>query len=729
MNKDFLHRASSYMGVSKRFFFLLSVFALSLGWAGWALLRSKVQDIEHTYALLNVNIVLLLALVTLVGRQVVKLWKERKRGIAGSRLHIRLITILSFLTAAPALLMAIFASAFFYFGIQVWFNDKVSTAVNESLTVAQAYLKEHQQVMRADVLAMANDLNRGAGLMIGNDAALAQMLQTQSQLRNLSEAMIFTSNGEVLARSRLSFSLEFEKPLKSAFEKARAGEVVLMTGDSFDRIRALIRLDRFVDGYLYVGRLVDGSVIEHVNTTENAVREYTELQGRQVQFQRAAMLVFGSVTLLLLLMAVWVGLAFAKQMVSPIGALIQATERVRVGDLSARVSEDGHQRDEISTLGKAFNRMTSQIEHQRDELITANKMLDDRRRFTEAVLAGTSSGIIGLDGEGRINLANLTAAELLQISEKELIGQKLSDVLPDIPDLFENPGETEVGYKAPMGNVRRTFLVRVTIEEGGIAEGAVVTLDDISALVSAQRKAAWADVARRIAHEIKNPLTPIQLSAERLKRKYLPQIKDDPETFAHCTDTIVRQVTDIGHMVSEFSSFARMPEPVKLRDNLVALCRETLVLQRQAHPDIDFKLEMPEGKGVFASFDRAQINQVLTNLIQNSIDSIEDRQLEKPELGHIVLSLTETLQDISISVEDNGKGLPDKDREKLLEPYVTTRKKGTGLGLAIVKNILEDHQGSLAMEDVMNSGVKSGARITIVFPKITAPQIRRVSGA
>ena len=715
------------MGISKRFFLLLSAFTLSFGLAGWSLLRSRVQDVEHTYALLNINIMLLLALVTLVGRQVVKLWKERKRGIAGSRLHIRLITILSFLTAAPAALMAVFAFVFFYFGIQVWFNDKVSTAVNESLTVAQAYLKEHQQVMRADVLAMANDLNREAGLLIGNDAALGQMIQTQSQLRNLSEAMIFNSNGEIIGKSRLSFSLEFEKPSQAAFEKAREGDVVLLTADSYDRIRALVKLDRFVDGYLYVGRLVDAGVIEHVKTTENAVKEYTELQNRQIQFQRAAMLVFASVTLLLLLLSVWVGLVFAKQMVAPIGALIQATERVRVGDLSARVDEESNQRDEISTLGKAFNRMTSQIERQRDELIAANRMLDERRRFTEAVLAGASSGVVGLDSEGRINLANLTASELLQIEERDLVGRKLADILPDISNIFENAGEAEISYKAPVGSVRRTFLVRVTVEEGGLTEGAVVTLDDISALVSAQRKAAWADVARRIAHEIKNPLTPIQLSAERLKRKYLPQIKEDPDTFSHCTDTIVRQVTDIGRMVTEFSSFARMPEAVKLHDSLSDLCHETLVLQRQAHQNIDFKLNVPEKQGVFADFDRAQINQVLTNLIQNSIDAIEERQATRPAQGHITLTLTEAPQDISIAVEDDGAGLPDKDRDKLMDPYVTTRKKGTGLGLAIVKNILEDHHGSLTMEDIILADKKAGARMTIVIPK-EAGLLRRVSG-
>lgn len=728
MNKDFLLRATSFMGVSRRFLLLLGLFSLALVWAGSALLRSKMQGIEHTYALLNLNVLLLLALVTLIGRQVMRLWRERRRGIAGSRLHVRMTVVLGALTATPAVLMAIFASMFFYFGIQSWFNDRVSTAVNESLTVAQAYLNEHQQVMRADVLAMANDLNREAGLLIGNGNALNQMVQTQSQLRNLSEVMVFTSDGEILARSRLSFSLEFEKPPHSAFEKARGGEVVLMTGDSHDRIRALVKLDRFVDSYLYVGRLVDAAVIEHVKTTESAVREYEVLQGRQAQFQRAATLVFVSVTLLLLLLSVWVGLVFAKQMVTPIGALIQATERVRIGDLAARVDEGGR-KDELAMLGMAFNRMTRQLEGQRDELIEANRMLDDRRRFIEAVLAGASSGVIGLDAGGRVNLANLKAAELLQVAEKDLIGRHLSDILPEASCLFGNASEAEIPYKAPSGSTRRTFLVRVTVEEGGLDEGAVVTLDDITALVSAQRKAAWADVARRIAHEIKNPLTPIQLSAERLKRKYLPQIKEDPDTFSHCTDTIVRQVGDIGRMVTEFSSFARMPEPAKAHDSVSDLCRETLVLQRQAHQDVDFVIDLPSGPGVFADFDRAQMNQVLTNLIQNGLDSIEERRVQEPGRGRIHLSLQETAGDVSITVEDNGTGLPDRNREHLVEPYVTTRRRGTGLGLAIVKKILEDHQGSLTMDDVSGGdGRKAGARVTIAFPK-RAEIVRRASGA
>lgn len=692
--------------------------------ATYVVMTQRTGNINTAYWLLNLDLVLLLALGAVLARTIVNLWAERKRGIAGAKLHVRLVVIFGALAAAPAILMAVFSSVFLYFGVHAWFNDRVSTAVNESLAVAQAYLKEHQQVMRADVLAMANDLNRASSQLVDNPSAFNQMVQTQSMLRNLSEALVFRADGEIMARSRLSFTLEMEHLPAKTMEEAASGDVVLMTGgDDSDRIRALVKLDRFFDAYLYVGRMVDAQVLQHMQTAQKAVQEYTTLEGRKSQMQLMTTAMFIAVSLLLLMAAVWFGLSFAGRLVAPISALILAAERVREGDLSVRVP-DTQSDDELGTLGRGFNRMTSQLEEQQQKLLAANRMLDERRRFTEAVLAGASSGILGLENDGTISLANEMAEELLLgTASNALTGRKLGDIIPETNEILQKAfaqsdraWTLQLEYAAGDGP-RKTILVRIIAEQGEEGgQGAVATLDDISNLVSAQRKAAWSDVARRIAHEIKNPLTPIQLSAERLKRKYLPQIVEDPETFEKCTDTIIRQVNDIGHMVGEFSAFARMPEPMKQVENVVQVCQEALILQRQAHPDIGFGFIAAEPE-MKANCDRAQLNQVMTNLLNNAIDSIHERQQLKPGDGRIKILVEYKGSNILISVEDNGMGLPEKVKDQILEPYVTTKKKGSGLGLAIVKKIMEDHDGSIAIEDNYVQETKTGAKAVLVFAR------------
>ena len=708
------------LALSRRTAVALTIAAVLSCIATYSVMTKRSTDINTVYWLLNLDLILLLLMGTVVARQVVRLWSERKQGIAGAKLHVRLVFVFGVLAAAPAILMAVFSSIFLYFGIHAWFNTHVSTAVQESLEVAQAYLKEHQQVMRADVLAMANDLNRESLNLSNNPEAFNDYMQTQSQLRNLPEAVVVSSNGKLLAHSSLSFRLELDNPPEKTLQEAQKGDVVLMTDDNRDRIRALVKLDRYFDSYLYVGRLVDASVLAHMQTTEDAVKEYTTLQGKKTQLQVSVTAMFIAIALLLLLAAIWFGLVFAEQLVTPISALILAAERVRRGDLSVRVLESAND-DEIGLLGRAFNRMTRQIEEQRDELIAANRMLDERRRFTEAVLSGASSGVIGLDAEGFITLANSRAAEVLAgDSRHNFSGTRLIDFIPEAMDLLQKvrqapdkPASLQFEFAIADGP-RKTVFLRITAEQGGA--GAVATIDDISALVSAQKKSAWADVARRIAHEIKNPLTPIQLSAERLKRKYLPQIHDDPETFEKCTDTIVRQVGDIGRMVGEFSAYARMPNAMKQVENIVEVCQDSLVLQKQAHPDIRFGFIASEPV-IKANCDRSQLTQVITNLLQNAIDSVHDRQQQRPGDGYVKLMTELRGDNITISVEDNGLGLPEKSRDQLLEPYVTTKKKGSGLGLAIVKKIMEDHEGSVVLEDSVLQDTVSGAKATIVFPR------------
>ncbi|MBI1209545.1 MAG: HAMP domain-containing protein [Azospirillum sp.] len=674
--------------------------------------------------LLTLDLILLLLLGALIARRVVGIWAERRRGLAGSRLHVRLVAVFSLLAVAPAIIVAAFSAIFFYVGIEAWFSDRVRTAVNESLAVAQAYLHEHQQNIRADALAMANDLNQEAPRLIFDQARFNRVVATQAALRSLSEAMVFDgTTGQILARADFSFSLGMEPLPASILEQARSGEVALMVNESDDRVRALVRLDRFVDAYLYVGRFVESRVLAHMATAQEAVKQYAELEGSRSSLKITVTLIFIVVALLLLLAAVWSGLNFATDLVTPISALIGAAERVRAGDLSTRVAEAVPE-DEIGTLSRAFNRMTSQIEGQRTDLIEANHQLDLRRRFTEAVLAGVSAGVIGLDHAGVINLPNQPAAHLFGVADLDsMVGRSLTEVVPELGELMESilrrPGrmvEAQVQVKRK-GTPLRTLLVRIVAEMTGVeVRGFVVTCDDVTELLSAQRKAAWADVARRIAHEIKNPLTPIQLSAERLRRKYLKEITSDPDTFKICTDTIVRQVVDIGRMVDEFSAFARMPTPVMSPQNLNDLCRQAVFLQASAHAAIQFECLLPSER-LTVPCDGRQISQALTNLLQNAVDAIDGR--EAPEgaslpAGRIAIRVAPNEDGVTITVEDNGKGLPSgEERHRLTEPYVTTRAKGTGLGLAIVRKIMEDHGGLLTLDDHPGGG----ALVSLFIPR------------
>ncbi len=674
--------------------------------------------------LLALDLAFLILLGTLVVQRILTIWMKRRRNQAGSRLHVRMVTGFTLLAAGPPLLVAMFAAIFFYYGVEAWFSERVRTALNESQEVAQAYLKEHQQVLRADALAMANDLNRQAVMLSEDPVRFAKIVSAQAYLRSLTEVIVFDGSGKILARSGLTFALSFEPITEEMRERARAGEVVLLISDNDDRVRALLRLDNFVDTYLFVGRLVEPKVLSHMATTQKAVKEYRDLKEHSSGIRIMISLIFGIIALLLLLAAVWFGLNFATKLVRPISELINAAERIRAGDLSARVSETGGTQtdDELAMLGRAFNRMTHQLETQRADLIEANRQLDLRRRFTEAVLSGVSAGVIGLDAQFKINLMNTSAAEFFQITNPEaLTNHQLNVLAPELQTLLEKmprgarlkDGQVEI--RRP-GQPTRTLLVRLSSEmQGGEVRGYVVTFDDVSDLVSAQRKAAWADVARRIAHEIKNPLTPIQLSAERLRRKYTKEVHSDPEVFQTCTDTIIRHVEDIGRMVDEFSAFARMPTAVMKEHELRELCRQIVFMQATGRNDIKYFQELPSQK-CYAECDGRQMAQAITNLLKNAAEAIDARQElvngVLPE-GEIRLRLEMEDQVVALTVEDNGKGLPVEERERLTEPYVTTRSKGTGLGLAIVKKIMEDHRGRLELADRPGGG----AKVRLVWPR------------
>ena len=702
---------------------ILLVGGLSSGIATFVAMTGNLaaaSNARHILLLLLADLVISLGLAALIARRLAILWIERKKGRAGSRLHGRLVALFSVVAVAPTILVAAFSVIMFDLGLEFWFSERVSTAIKNSRAVAAAYLEEHQQAIAADALSIAQVLNRGGASLVYVPELFNSVITRQASLRYLAEAAVYDSSGRMLARST-DFLLAFNPDIPEwAFERARSDGMVVMTSDDDDRVRALVRLDLSADAFLYVGRLVDQRVLGHMESTSWAVQRYEELEGNRFSLTITFALIFLVVALLLLLVAVWIGLAFANQLTGPIGSLIATAERVGKGDLKARVIGPPR-RDEIGNLSRAFNKMTSQLERQQDALLEANEQLDYRNRFIEAVLGGVSAGVIGLDETGRIDLANRMACDFLGKRAKALRGRSLTEVMPEVEELLADArrrprklAEQQLSIPDASG-AERVLLVRISTElEEGAIMGFVVTFDEITQLLAAQRKAAWSDIARRIAHEIKNPLTPIQLAAERLKRKYVGQITSDAETFQVCTDTIVRHVGDIGRMVDEFSAFARMPAPVMRKENIGKLIEQAVFLQRTAQPQLRFTYAPPSEPVVLAC-DGRQVGQALTNLIKNAVESIEGRQQAEGSGaadGTIQVVLSTSGGNCVIEVADNGKGLPEVNRSRLTEPYITTRERGTGLGLAIVKKIMEDHGGDLLLRDRAGGG----AVVSLVFP-------------
>ncbi len=707
---------------------VLAATAAALGIGSFFLMSSGAPlairpNLVSALVVSNVSVLLLLA-ASLAGR-LTRVWVERRRGSAGSRLHVRLVLLFSVVAVIPTILVGVFATAWFSLGIQFWFNDRIRTALEGGLQASQGYLSEHRDTIKTDAVGMKADLERAGRAMFDQPDAFRQVLDTQTTLRGLDEAVIFEpATGQALVSAGLMAGIGPGKIQPGALEAARTGEVPVLSNGADTEVRALVQLNSTPPLMLMIARPVDPNILAHMHQTEDAVAQYERLDQNRSGLQVTFALIFGLVALLVLAAAVSIGLVLANQIARPVGWLMQAAERVRGGDLAVQVPEIARD-DELAGLSRAFNRMTSQLGAQRAELMSAYSQIDERRRFTETVLSGVSAGVIGLDGQGRIELPNRAASALLGIDLQEHTGQLLAERVPEIGPLLAQgmappprpvTGEIQTGA----ANRRRTLLVRIGPElKGGRAHGFVVTFDDITELQSAQRKAAWADVARRIAHEIKNPLTPIQLSAERLKRRFAREITSDPDTFIQCADTIVRHVGDIGRMVDEFSAFARMPVPVIKPADIGRVAREALVLQRSAHPEIAWATDIPD-RGPTAPCDRRLLGQALTNLLVNAADAVRMRP-DPGEPGRIEVSVSQADGMVRIAVSDNGTGLPPGDRARLTEPYVTHKPKGTGLGLAIVKKIMEDHCGSVTLDDRSGTGAAHGAVATLNLPE-------RVSG-
>ena len=715
----------------------LAALALALGSTAFALLNGEVPSSSTFIGLLIATAVVLLPLLALMAARLTRVWVERRRGVAGAKLHVRLVLLFGGVAVAPTIVVAIFASVFFHMVVQNWFNDDVRQALTMAVQASQGYADEHRDKIRADAIELSNDIARARWQFQGEPAQFYEFLADRTVVRGLTEAMIYEPvTHQVVEYYPLGIGQSVPPP-NELTDHALAGEVPVFGSQEGAMVHAVVKMPDVPTLMLMISRPVDRTILNYIVQTKGLVSEYQRQDASSTGLQVTFALIFTLIALVVLAAAVLTGLLLANQLARPVGRLIAAVERVRAGDLTVRVPERDTG-DEIAWLGRAFNRMTGQLSAQRGELMDAYGQIDTRRRFIEAVLSGVSAGVIGLDEQGRIELPNRIASLLLEIDLLGAIGRKLADVVPEFAVLLAEAQATpDAAHTAeiaigPPGR-RRVLLLRIAAdrgrEEGRDAEDAtqlhfVATFDDITELQSAQRKAAWADVARRIAHEIKNPLTPIQLAAERLKRRFAKEITSDPEIFIQCADTIVRHVGDIGRMVDEFSAFARMPQPVIRPDDVGRIVREALVLQRTAHPDIEWAVDIPD-RGPIAACDRRLLGQALTNLLQNAGDAVA---MAPGQPARIAVNVAVGASDVLVVVSDSGIGLPPEDRERLTEPYVTHKPKGTGLGLAIVKKIMEDHGGSIHLDDRTPSPDWPGTGAVAVLSWPMKPRPEFVSG-
>ncbi len=659
-------------------------------------------------------IVLLAGVLTL---KIVRIAGARATPDAGARLHLRFVSLFSLAAVAPAILVALFLGTTMSRGVEQWFSHRVESVVENGADVGRSVVEAATESIRGEILAMATDLNRAEDGLKADAAGYRDYLAKQASFRGFPSAHVIDRSGRVLAQaSSGSGAPPYAAPSGQAFAAADAGDVSMRTYETTDVIRALYKLTAYPDAYLYVARTLDAGILARLRAFEQSVTDYRETEQRRGRLQTLFALSYLATALLVLLGAVWVGLENASRVAEPIGKLAEAARRVAAGDLSARV-EVRRERDEVDALARAFNGMTRQIEAQRGELVRERQDAEQSTRFIEAVLSGVSAGVLGLDHDGRVRAANRSAAALLGVEEGTLVGRRLLDVAPEFSDLLAlapSVSGDQGQRRVDLVRAGRTanLSVRVSVDSGGA--GLVLTFDDMTDLIAAQRQEAWKDVARRIAHEIRNPLTPIQLSAERLRRKYTAEVKSDPETFARCTETILRQVADIGRMVEEFSAFARMPVPRMARENLTEIVRDALFAQRLAHSDTRFELEAPP-EPVCADCDGRLVAQALANLLKNAGEAIQARRARdgEPKEGLVRIALWETEAAVGMEIADNGIGLPALERARLTEPYVTTRAKGTGLGLAIVHRVAEDHGGNLELDDAPDGGPGALVRLTL----------------
>ena len=667
---------------------------------------TPIEPTRHVvYSFLLINAATILLLVGIIIREVWLVIQARRRGRAAARLHVQIVSLFSIIAVLPAVLVAVVANVTIDRGLDRLFSGPTKEVMQNSLIVARAYTYEHAQLIRGDILGMSNDLgNPAQRILFDQDRrSFRELLTANAGSRNLPGAMLLDKDGRILETAQTGIREQFTTPSPEFLNNVEENEPQIAVFPEANYVAAVIRLRTFENTFLYVARLLDPRVVAQLKQTEASVAEYAQIESRRLGIQVAFALMFAVIALTILMASVLIGLNFANWLVAPIRNLMSAANIVSTGDLNVQVPVHKSEGD-LAQLGQTFNKMTAELRTQRDELVSASDLIDSRRRFIEAVLSSASAGIIGVDASGSVGILNRSAEKLIGHAESETLDHPLSDVLPELDDMMKTAREgTQRLVQGQITITRdgqeRNLSVRVSAEQTSHSQDSyIITLDDITDLVSAQRTSAWGDVARRIAHEIKNPLTPIQLSAERIRRKFGKVIVEDKAIFEQCTDTIVRQVDDIRRMVDEFSRFARMPKPVMEGEDVADTVRQAVFLMKVGHPDLDIVTEIKQDP-LRAQFDRRLISQALTNIIKNATEAIEQVPPEELGKGRIDVIATRENDDIVIDVIDNGIGLPKVSRARLLEPYVTTRQKGTGLGLAIVGRVLEDHGGRIELKD------------------------------
>ncbi len=709
----------------RRFGLVIIIAALLFGAGSFIILTGMTPIIptrQVVFGVIVLNAVTVATLCILVGREVWGLIQARRKGRAAARLHIRIIGLFGVVAALPAILVAIIAGITLDIGLDRFFEVRTRTIVSSSINVAEAYVNESARGLQISTLVMATTLDRSRSLYSLDRSGFNELLTRQARGRGLIGASIIRSDRSIIMRA----DIPIEEPLPELPEEATVaaldGDPVLIPpGRSANLVGCVIKLKEISGAYLYTLRIVDPTVMNSIRLMEDNTAEYKELERNRPTLQIAFALLYVGVCLIVLLSAIWMGIGVADRLVTPIRLLITAADEVRAGNLEVVVPTTRSEGD-LRSLADTFNKMTGELSSQRDELLSTHEQIDERRRFSEAVLSGVSAGVIGVSASGNISIINGPALQIFDRENEDLLDKPLTEVAPELVPLFEaaskgSKRDIREQIRLFRGGREQTLNVQVTVEQSEDSfQSCVITLDDITNLVAAQRTSAWADVARRIAHEIKNPLTPIQLSAERIKRRYGKVIIEDREVFDQCTETIIRQVADIGRMVDEFSSFARMPKPAMEIGDISENVKEAVFLQKVAHPEIEFNVSLGN-EPLQGRFDPRLISQVLTNVIKNAVEAIEVVSLEEIDKGRIDIIGKRDGQNLIIDVIDNGKGLPKENRQRLLEPYMTTRAKGTGLGLAIVGKILEEHGGYIELQDapeVANGG--RGALVRLVIP-------------
>ena len=674
--------------------------------------------LDLVYVLLIVGIVLVRILYVL---------SQRRSRLAGSKLHFRLASVFTTMSLLPTITVAVFATISINLGLEAWFSDRVQSVVGTSLSAARSYADEQQAALIDDIRSVAEHLQnfKKNKALTEDDELRNELASRQIELqRGLKEAFILDGSGNIELRGERSYLFDFEKPSEQDLSQALT-DAVLIDDFNNNELRALIHLKGFGDRYLYLTREVDGTLFNLIDETQKTAVLYQQMENDRTAYLLNFAVLYFALALLLIVSSVLFALWFAERLSKPIGRLAAAANRVGAGELTTQVIEEEGD-DEIAQLGRYFNQMTKQLKHQRDTLVRNTEQIEERRRLFDSVLSSVTSGVIVLDPDGDINFINNSANELLNFSKKEAMENQLNYIFPESNTLFtklKSSGADNLQSEIKLVRSGRleNFLVRMTpMNEEAKITGYVVAFDDITNLVSAQRSAAWGDVARRIAHEIKNPLTPIQLSAERIKKKFGPLLSHDSNTLIQMVDVITRQTDDIRRIVDEFSKFARMPELKLKNEDICALVESVISLQQAGQPTIVINFSKPKTP-LIISIDATLLNQAITNLLKNAGEAIEIRKEKKQypdEEGIISVSLIDKSEVVLIEISDNGIGWP-QDTSRLFEPYVTTRDKGTGLGLAIVKKIVEEHGGVLKLEDSSPSKNSQivGASISIEIPK------------